>query len=137
MSPDWERQNRLHAAVERVRGRSAGFVDARLDVPALAVFLYWHREVPAEVAERAVAESARGIAVELRSTPYTMDELTAEAVRILKTCAPAVKAGPNRDRTGVTVGIDTREAPLDSVRVESRMPVEFVAAGRATPIGRD
>ncbi|MBP2336880.1 hypothetical protein JOF41_003058 [Saccharothrix coeruleofusca] len=136
MSPDWRRQGRLSAVIERVRGRSAGFVGARMDVAASAVWLYWHREVPPEAAERARAEADGGVVVELRTTPYALDELTAEAARVLRTCPAAVSAGPNRDYDGLRIGVNASETPLDAVRVESRMPVELMARGRIIPIRR-
>ena len=119
----------LVGLVDLVRGEP-GFVDAGIDVPGWRVEVFWHVSVPPAVRATVVAAAAgEAIAVEFATTPYTRDELLAEARRILETHPAAVSAGPNADRPGVRVGVDSARSTPGSVRISSHLPVEVVARG--------
>ncbi|MET9632418.1 hypothetical protein ABZX92_33670 [Lentzea sp. NPDC006480] len=123
-----DRQQPLLALVDRVRGdveaRGSGFVEAKIDVEARKVTIFWHGAVSHSLRERILSFRSAGTTVEFVRVPYTLNELQQEARRILEHYPQAVSAGPNATYSGLTVGVNSAHAAAADFKIESRMPVE-------------
>ncbi|MFJ8038952.1 hypothetical protein ACIRBX_00375 [Kitasatospora sp. NPDC096147] len=139
-------QRHLHTVTDAVQDwaesglpGSGGYAGTVIDAAEGRARVYWKGDVPGEIRELVQRLTPPGLAVDLRSGPYSRAEMTAAVDRFTAAAAPDSwsSVGPNEDGSGITVtgppaGPGDRSAERASA--VAGLPVTLRPGGPALPL---
>jgi hypothetical protein len=138
-------QEALDALGERIQtaGRKAagsGFTSVVVDAERNTLTVYWRGAVPDSVAAEVAAARGKGVAVVVRSAPYSEAQLRAEVDRLMKqplrrgtgTDRRSMSAAPRADGTGIDVAVGG--LPAGTTARQARAMVPALGAGGPIPL---